>query len=402
MGARFIGAAVAVTLIVVIAAFIFGKQRAALAEIGRSVESAGANTAPTPAKKPIRSIRSNRIENVTAANTPPESDSSIPPESERMAFLKEMRALINTHDSGMTTFRPSKEYSQKIHSMDVATLTALLSDLEKFQTNWSNKSMMKGNILSRLVLLEPEMVLDIAHADGGSAKWSRQMRTGVRRLAQYDPDAASRWFDATDWAGDAEWKQTLIAVYAQSVAAKDIRRALEAVEEIRIDEDVLHSSLRGIALAADSADDREIVGQFIAEVESSELADRMRSDLVRGALFRKGFRGAAAAFSSQFGKNQESAARNESLRWIATEALRDSQPAETAQWLLSESAEETRVANLEHFIDKWIDRDYNQAATWIGKLERGAERDAAIAVLIKRVEPFDPGGAAAWRKEIGE
>ena len=86
---------------------------------------------------------------------------------------------------------------------------------------------------------------------------------------------------------------------------------------------------------------------------------------------------------------------------IASEALQDGNGAEKADWVMALSQPERRADNIELFVRKWIGHDYNAAATWIGDMDLGAERDAAITVLVQKVAPFDPVGAEVWAQEIG-
>jgi len=388
-------------LIGVVFLVCFTKQRKELAAVRDQIEitkRAPQETATTEVRPVLSAIGSRAgVKQETPVEMPDVDMSRVLPKKERVAFLKEMRSLIRHSDSGMTSFIPSKDYSQKIHSMNAETLKVLLVDLEKFQTNWMDTSMMKGNLLNSLVQLDPRYVLDVAH-EGGNQKWGYAMTTAIRMIARRDPDEAIGWIEGSKWE-DVEWKYKLTSIYAQVVARDDLPHALETIQQFHIYRDEFKDALRRVAITVETPDQRQQISSYLSEVEDSEARDQTRATLVRGVLFREGFANAADAVAELF-EEGDSDARNDMIQYVAVEALPDGQGSEIADWVLSESSDEARAANIEVFVGDWVKRDYDEAAAWIGEMEEGTERNAAIAALVEIMSPSDPNEAAVWAREI--
>ena len=391
---------VSIGLLVLIAGFAllwFGRQRSELGEIREQIRHAESPSNPMggyhkpPTKRIPGATKIGNADQQAPDSAELTADFS---DTKRVEFLKQMSSLVRIHDSGMTTFIPDRDYSEKIHAMDAATLKELLSDLEGFQTHFSKKSMMKGNLLNSLVRFDPAYVLEVAH-EGGNQKWSFAMKTAIRNLTRTDPEAALEWINRAEWA-DIEWKNQILGTYAQNVATRDTGQALATIDQFQDYRDEFGQALGNVAMAAETAEERHQIATRLETIEDEDLQGIVRSKLVHGVLYREGFKRATEAFAQYF-----SGGGDETLVDIASEALQDGNGAEKADWVMALSQPERRADNIELFVRKWIGHDYNAAATWIGEMDLGAERDAAITVLVQKVAPFDPVGAEVWAQEIG-
>ena len=174
----------------------------------------------------------------------------------------------------------------------------------------------------------------------------------------------------------------------------------ELSHEQRLNENFYVEFLDGMTTSASTPEERQAIRDHLEEIDDLGARNRIRAALVRGVLNREGFEAAVDQFAEEF-SGAGDRARAEAMGTIAAEAILGGDGGRIGEWVLGEAPPAMRDTAFRQFIGKWIDKDHPAAARWIGNIERGGVRDAAIELFAEKVEQFDPEGARVWREEIG-
>ena len=359
-----------------------------------------------------------------SALTPPERSSpdgteDISLSSADLQIIDEIRKDYESVKDGRSFPLPI-DLENKIKSLDVATLKRLIPSLAP-PTDPAERHLypeigirIETILLGRLVEADPAYVLDILRQKNRVMAPST-MRNAVRHLAKTDPGAARNWlttFYLTDEHHNQPYpRNNAYGAYLQGLSTTDMGQALQDFAqllqsgELSKAEGIPEESLpirflEKMTSSASTPEMRQAIRGHLEEVEDLEDRARIRAALVRGVLNREGFEAAVDQFAEEFSGTDDEA-RAGAIATIATEAILGGDGERIGAWVLDEAPPAQRDAALRQFVGRWIDTDYSAAAAWIGNIDSGPAKDAAIELLAAKVEQFDPEGARVWREEIG-
>ena len=242
----------------------------------------------------------------------------------------------------------------------------------------------------------------------------------ISELARVNPTAAVRRIESM---ANGPMRTEAIATLA-SGWAHDGSEALKYIETLA-DEDVRSRALERLAFSWVYSDKDEVIAKIDA-LRAGETRDALLSQLAAHVAQEAPLD--AIGYADQIeGEARIAATRNLVRRWteVAPEAAGDhvaeiEDPKERARlagvllkaWLQSEPAVaaawasgyegEGGVTVTKNFMAQWIHRDPAAASSWLGTLDPGPRRDAAIKVLIIHESSNDPEGALRWAETISD
>jgi hypothetical protein len=244
----------------------------------------------------------------------------------------------------------------------------------------------------------------------------------IAELARKNPAAA---VDRIESMPNGPMRVDAISILASGWAYKDGLEALRFIESLS-DDDVRLMALNRLAFHWVYDDEAAVVAQIEALPAGGEARDALLASLASHVAPESP--GDAVGYANRIqGEARIAATRNLVRRWTevdpeaagkhvamiddATERERlagvllkawlESEPRAAAAW--AEDYEGEGAAGVtKDFMAQWMPRDPIAASSWLGTLEAGPKRDAAIKVLIIHESSNDPEGALRWAEAISD
>ena len=257
----------------------------------------------------------------------------------------------------------------------------------------------------RLTELSEQSRLQLVHRwatndPAAAAGWAGQIPPGTSREGALNAVAAA-WANH-DFAGAIEWARQLpreseresgLIQIAYETARTDPMQALTLAAELPAtparNDLVSHTSAQWASIDPESAT------EWAKQVTDDPLRQRLLSDMI--PAWGESDPGAAATEAIQSlkpGREQNDAVVGVVQRWVQRE------PEEAATWVAAFPEGPLRDTAMEEVVKLWADGNAEQAGHWLNTLEAGPVRDVGVAAYVNKVLLTAPETAAQWAKVI--
>lgn len=233
-----------------------------------------------------------------------------------------------------------------------------------------------------------------------AADWVERNLSGGSRSAALEA-VASTWADsdaagAQQWAarlGDADERSSALLAVAGEMAAKDPVAALALAVELPAGE--RRDEFLTQAASEWAGRDSKSAVEWGKQIEDAELRAQMLGAIATGFADKEP--AAAATLAAQSlppGRAQDDAVVSIVQRWVQDNAN------DAATWVTTFPTGPLRDTALEALVQLWADKDVTEAGIWINSLKDPAGSDIAIAAYVDKVGVQFPEMAAEWAQEI--
>lgn len=285
--------------------------------------------------------------------------------------------------------RQTVELQNLVNEIPVADISVVLKSLQPGKSAFLDSEF-------RVLLIRRWTEKDAPTA----ADWIAQNLTGQHRDAALS-SVATVWA-ALDGPGAENWARQLPDAGERSAAmlaiASELNRddplsalalAAELPESQNRDEFIVQSAS---AWGADAF--RESV-EWAGQIPNESLRHRVISAIAAAAAESDPAAAATLAVQSlPGGKEQDDAVVGIVQRWVQKE------PEQAAAWVAAFPPGKLRDAALESVIKLWADKDLAQAGVWVNGFSSSASRDVAVAAYVGKVAVQFPEMAVEWVREI--
>jgi hypothetical protein len=125
-----------------------------------------------------------------------------------------------------------------------------------------------------------------------------------------------------------------------------------------------------------------------------------RTSVHGGAGSQRGSRGIQSLFQQHHIPDADiaaflaSSAGHQSMRWL--------DPGQSLTWMDQILNEEQKKTSIPWIMARWVETDYNAAATYLGQMPPSPIKDESVAHFVGRAATIDPPAAAEWTFQISD
>jgi hypothetical protein len=213
------------------------------------------------------------------------------------------------------------------------------------------------------------------------------------KWAEKDPIAAMEWVKKnSEKYPDVISDQTKTAILA-GAAKQDPKLALGMVKDLGVKEE--RQVAEGLARAARTPEERSALLQTLRSEKEGELSERTLNSL-GGQLTNEGFEESQAWISSSKLSEKETEAIAQGIStWQA-----GADAGKWLEWMDGKVPEDTLKRKTDELVRQWTVSDYKAAGEWIGTLDEGTAKTAAIKTYANTVAPYEPEAARQWANSL--
>jgi hypothetical protein len=222
---------------------------------------------------------------------------------------------------------------------------------------------------------------------------SHVVTMALGKWAEKDPIAAMEWVKKnSEKYPDVISDQTKTAILA-GAAKQDPKLALGMVKDLGVKEE--RQVAEGLARAARTPEERSALLQTLRSEKEGELSERTLNSL-GGQLTNEGFEESQAWISSSKLSEKETEAIAQGIStWQA-----GADAGKWLEWMDGKVPEDTLKRKTDELVRQWTVSDYKAAGEWIGTLDEGTAKTAAIKTYANTVAPYEPEAARQWANSL--
>lgn len=318
--------------------------------------------------------------------------------SECIAFAKDMQEAKGKQGGSFDETMRARmmEFFDELAALSAAELKTIFtaihatSDLDD-----ESRAQLASFVIQALINQHPQAAL--AFFTGSSypviEKNRRYLSTALKRLAKDDPMAAIQWVRThgkkfPDHVSD-DTKRNLLS----RVAVQDPKLALQLIDELGFEN---HSwAVSEIVRAAKTPEARtatlEAFRAYLSTPEGKRASDGIQPFSSFADSAKDGFESATSWIATAHLSPKE-------LDNLARGLPNGVKSEETGRWIewIGQTLPDKGDFTIETMMERWAEKDYQAAGTWLTQAADSPARQAAVASYAKTVAPYDPETAVLW------
>jgi len=364
---------------------------AVVAVVWRGSRSSHIAGTGTDSAKAFRNGTTPRSES-TAGELPEASSSTLASAAkiEIAPFLRELTAALESLGTEPDTLEREKklnDLAERIAAVDVPTAIEFLHE----RSSQGAVRYFTLRLIHRWAESDPQALANWVEQKPTSPVRREALNNVATAWANKDLESAVAW--ARHLTDEDESRSGLMKIAYEAARTEPIEALRLAVE---MSSNEVRDDLIAHAVNQWATQDPKAALSWVTEAIDPALQQRLLTDIATTWADNSPVDAATMAVKSMSpGKQQDDAVVAIVQRWM------QKQPEQAAAWVVQFPEGNLRDAGLETVVKLWADKDLAEAGNWLNSFSSSSPgRDAAVAAYVEKLATQSPEAAVEWAKEI--